>query len=154
MHMKATITGKQLAGIVAVPARVWFNAGNGLRLRIIDRTRRQNVDADGAPFEAYSEGYKKAKGKKSGLSGGGRVDLTGAGGGPKMLNNIVLTARATNNPRIQLYFATAEKAQIAQYHMGEGRVDRKFFAMSDDDTDYIVNYVKNWAKTGAGSQRG
>jgi hypothetical protein len=38
--------------------------------------------------------------------------------------------------------------------MGEGRVDRKFFAMSDDDTDYIVNYVKNWAKTGAGSQRG
>jgi len=148
MHMKATITGKQLAGIVAVPPRVWFNAGAGLRLRIIQRTRARGVDADGAAFAPYSEGYKKAKAKKGGLLGGGRVNLTGAGAGAKMLDTILVKSQATANPRIELSFALSSKEQIAQYHMGEGRVDRKFFAMSDDDEQYIVNYVRQWMKSG------
>jgi hypothetical protein len=144
--MTARIEGKRLADIVAVPPRVWFNVGNGLRLRIVTRTRVESVDADGHAFADYSEGYKRFKAKKAGMVG--RVNLTGPGAGPKMLDNIKVTARANTNPRIELWFATAEKATIAQYHMGDGRVDRKFFGLSDADIDYVVDYVRNWVKTG------
>jgi hypothetical protein len=142
MHMKATISGKQLGTMLTIPANEWQNLGNALRLRIITRTRLQNVDANGAPFHAYSVGYAKAKAKHGGLSGGGRVNLTGTKAGPKMLDNIAVLVHAQTNPRLTLRFASAGKAQIALYHMGEGRVDREFFALSEDDVDYSVNYLK------------
>lgn len=143
MHMKATISGKQLASALVIPEREWRNLGNGLRLRIIQRTRGRSTDADGAPFQPYSEGYKRQKAKAGGMIGGGRVNLTGTAAGPKMLDNItVLAASATTNPRVTLGFALAGKDQLARYHMGEGRVDRLFFALSDDDLDYGVSYIK------------
>ena len=142
MHMKATISGKQLGTMLTIPANEWQNLGNALRLRIITRTRMQNVDADGMPFHAYSEGYAKAKAKHGGLMSGGRVNLTGTAAGSKMLDNIAVQVQATINPRLTLHFATAGKAQIALYHMGEGRVDREFFALSEDDVDYSVTYLK------------
>ena len=142
MHMKATITGKQLARTIAVPDAEWRNLGNALRLRILTRTRARGVDADGASFAPYSEGYKIAKGKQGGMIGGGRVNLTGTTAGPKMLDTMMVTTQATINPRITISFALADKAQIAQYHMGEGRVDRLFFALGDDDVTYSVDYLR------------
>ena len=150
MHVKATITGKPLASALGITAREWTNLGNLLRDRVVLRTRRQHVDADLVPFHAYSEGYKRTKGKKGGLLGGGSVDLTGAGGGPKMLNDIVVrSASATTNPRLVLGFATSGKDQIARYHMGEGRVDRLFFALSDADVDYATTYIRGRLKGSA-----
>lgn len=141
MHMKATITGKQLAASLVIPEREWRNLGNTLRTRIITRTRRQGVDADGNRFEGYSDGYKAAKAKRGGNTG--HVDLTGVKAGMRMLDNItVLAASATTNPRVTLGFAVSEKDRIARYHMGEGRVDRLFFALSDEDLDYGVSYIK------------
>lgn len=142
MHMKATIVGKRLADLVAIPTRVWFDAGTELRTRIVTRTRARGVDADGAPFQPYSEGYAKAKAKHGGMIGGGRVNLTGTKAGPKMLDTMLVKASATTNPRITILFSLAEKAAIASYHMGEGRVDRLFFALSDDDIDYAVDYIR------------
>lgn len=142
MHMVATLTGKRLSDAIRVPERVWLDAGTELRRRIIQRTRGRNVDADGAPFEPYSPGYARAKAKKGGLTGGGRVNLTGAAAGPKMLDNMAVRASATTNPRISITFALAEKARIASYHMGEGRVDRLFFALSDEDLDYAVGFIR------------
>ena len=54
MHMKATIVGKRLADLVAIPQSAWQSAGTELRDRIKLRTRARNVDADGAPFTPYS----------------------------------------------------------------------------------------------------
>ena len=142
MHMVAHLTGKRLSDAIRVPERVWLDAGTELRRRIIQRTRGRNVDADGAPFEPYSEGYARAKAKKGGVGGGGRVNLTGAAAGPKMLDGMVVRASATQNPRITITFALAEKARIASYHMGEGRVDRLFFALSDEDVDDTVGFIR------------
>jgi hypothetical protein len=143
MHMRATITGKSLASHLVVPEQEWRNLGNALRLRIIQRTRMRGEDADGATFQPYSAGYAKAKGKRGGLIGGGRVNLTGVSAGVKMLDAItVLSASAVTNPRVVVGFALTDKDQIAQYHMGEGRVDRKFFALSDDDLDFGVAYIR------------
>ena len=143
MHVKATIKGKALASQVQIPVRAWQDLGNRMRLRIIMRTRGRGVDADGAPFEPYSPGYAKTKAKRGGMIGGGRVNLTGVTAGPKMLDDIaVLQVSATNNPRLILGFATAGKATIARYHMGEGRVDREFFALSDDDMDDAHSYLR------------
>jgi hypothetical protein len=143
MHMKATISGKALASTLAIPESEWRNLGNALRLRIITRTRAHSQDADGAGFQPYSPGYAAAKAKKGGITGGGRVNLTGAGAGAKMLDNItVLQTSATTNPRVSLGFALADKNRIANYHMGEGRVDRLFFAFSDDDQEFGVDYLR------------
>ena len=142
MHMKATIVGKRLADLVAIPPRVWFDAGTELRTRIVTRTRARGVDADGAPFTPYTEGYAKAKAKHGGMIGGGRVNLTGTKSGPKMLDTMVVKASATTNPRITIFFSLAEKAEVMNYHMKDGRVLRKFFALSDDDVDYAVDYIR------------
>ncbi len=142
MHMVAHLTGKRLSDAIAIPKRVWLEAGTELRRRIIQRTRGRNVDADGVPFEAYSAGYARAKAKRGGVGVGGRVNLTGAAAGPKMLDNLAVRASATQNPRISITFALAEKARIASYHMGEGRVDRLFFALSDEDLDYAVGFIR------------
>jgi hypothetical protein len=143
MRMKATVTGKALASTLVVSADDWRSLGNALRLRLITRTRGQGVDADGSVFAPYSEGYKLAKAKKGGMIGGGRVNLTGAGAGAKMLDAIaVLSTSATRNPRLVLGFALADKDRIAHYHMGEGRVDRLFFALSDEDEEYCMSYLR------------
>lgn len=141
MHVKATIKGKPLAGALIIPEREWRNLGNAFRTRIINRTRRQGVDADGRTFEGYSDGYKAAKAKRGGNAS--RVDLTGVRGGMRMLDNItVLSASATTNPRVTVGFAVADKDRIARYHMGEGRVDRLFFALSDEDLEFGVGYIR------------
>lgn len=144
MHMTAKISGPKLSTLVGFPGpEDWNHIGNGLRLRIINRTRSRNVDADLRPFEPYSPGYAAAKAKRGGLVGGGRVNLTGVRAGARMLDNIVFRSNATANPRVVLSFGLAEKATIASYHMGEGRVDRTFFALSEDDMDWIVKYLKD-----------
>jgi hypothetical protein len=142
MHMRAVIKGPRLADLVAIPPRVWHNAGVEARDRIRTRTRAKGVDADGAPFAPYSEGYAKAKAKRSKLSTVGRVNLTGVRAGSRMLDTMLVKASATQNPRITIFFSLAEKAEIASYHMGEGRVDREFFALSDADVDAIVARVR------------
>lgn len=139
--LKASVSGRRLADIVAVTAEDWKAAGNGLRLRIITRTRGHGVDANGRSFEPYSEGYKRAKAKRAGMVG--RVNLTGVKAGGRMLDDITVKANASANPRITLSFATAAKDQIAQYHMGEGRVDREFFALSEADLDYVIDFIRN-----------
>jgi hypothetical protein len=157
MHMKATISGGSLAGVVTVPAREWMNLGNALKIRIVNRTRAKNVDADMVPFKAYSPGYAKTKSERSIASRATklvrrrlvsaapslRVNLTGVSSGQRMLDNIVVQrASAVDNPRLVLGFANAKKAEIALYHMGEGRVDREFFALSEQDIAFATDYIK------------
>ena len=143
MHMKATITGKDLAVGIAIPAATWEAIGNELKVRIVNRTRYKHVDADGKAFEPYSEGYAKAKAKRGGMIGGGAVNLTGVRAGARMLDDItVLSVSGTTNPRLRVGFALAEKDQLARYHMGEGRVDRLFFGLDETDKDYAVNFVR------------
>lgn len=142
MHMTAKISGPKLADLVRIPPRVWGDAGKELRDRIRMRTRSSGVDADGKPFAPYSEGYARAKAKHGGMVGGGRVNLTSTKAGSHMLDTMLVRASADRNPRITIFFSLAEKAVIASYHMGEGRVDREFFALSDEDVDYAVSYIR------------
>jgi hypothetical protein len=140
MRMSVTVKGRPLARQIQIPREDWHRIGNELRTRIITRTRLKNVDADGVPFAAYSEGYAKAKAKAGGVAT--RVNLTGVRAGARMLDNIAVTANAVTNPRILLNFALERKAEIARYHMGEGRVDRRFFALSDEDESYLHAAVR------------
>ena len=160
MHMKVRITGGKLAGAAQPPPAAWKRLGNLLRERIILRTRSKHVDANGQPFAPYSEGYAALK-RKAGTTTA--VTLVGIGakvpgrsfvpGKTRMLDDIVATVYPTN-PRLVIGFGSSGTATIARYHMGEGRVDREFFALSDDDVDFAQRFIgsalKQTGSTGLG----
>lgn len=142
--LKATISGKRLADCIAIPAEAWQQVGSKLRQNIQWRTRLGN-DADGHAFEPYAEGYAAYR-KKHGWSTG-RVTLRTGRAGSHMLDDITFVTQATTNPRVTLFFASAAKAEIAQYHMGEGRVDRLFFKLSPQDLDEAVDILRRaWTR--------
>lgn len=70
--------------------------GQMIRQRILDRTAR-GVDAQGQPFQVYSEGY--AEQKREALGSSGVVDLTVSG---EMLR--AMTIEATDKS-VSIYFA-------------------------------------------------
>lgn len=129
---RVKITGS-LEKAIKVPQRVWSRIGMMVRENISKRTRA-GVDADGATFEGYSEGYLKQK-KKAGGASGSRVNLKSVKAGGHMMTDMVVVTHASGSIKATVKFASAAKATIAQYHMGEGRVDREFFAVSDEDQE-------------------
>ena len=149
MHMRVQITGKLLASSAIPPPEAWTRLGNALRERIIIRTRGRSVDADGTPFAPYSDGYAARK-RKAGATT--RVTLMGIGaklpggsvvpGKTRMLDNMAVVTNATANPRVLIKFSDTQKAELMTYHMYDGRVLRKFFALSDDDVDYAVDFLR------------
>jgi hypothetical protein len=149
MHMSVTIKGAKLSSQIAIPDAVWQRIGKRLVENIKTRTAH-GVDADGGAFEPYSEGYAKYKAKY----GSTRVNLRSqgpikrSGGTVHMMDNLVARTNATQNPRITIQFALTKKAEIAQYHMGEGRVDRLFFGLSDADADIAEQMVRTHLNRG------
>ena len=100
---------------------------------IVERTR-SGRDKDGSGFTAYSPGYAIAK-TKAGASAT-PVNLTGWRAGVRMLDTIQVL-RATDRTAT-IGFVTARKAEIATYHLGEGRVLRDFFDLSKGFADRVA----------------
>jgi hypothetical protein len=108
---------------------------------IVSRTE-SGVDADGKPFKAYSADYAKRKVADGGL---GRVNLRGAkGGGHQMLDDIGVVDVSDNS--VTVGFRTARKMELATYHdqlgAGKSRVIRRFFDVSKNFPDKVVNLIK------------
>lgn len=142
MKMKASISGRKLGDVLKLDRATWQEVGNTLRANIQARTR-QGVDADGQPFEPYSEGYAAAKAKQGASS---RVNLTSTQAGRHMMTDLKVTVQTERNPRVVIDFATSEKAKLAHFHMGEGKVDREFFGMNEHDEDQARQIVADALK--------
>lgn len=140
---RVIVSGASLESKIAMPAETWREVGTALRLRIIQRTRK-GMDADGRTFAPYSDGYRKAKAKQGAPS---RVNLTSTDAGGHMLDAIAVETPTGGDVKVRLAFATSEKAKLAHYHMGDGRVDREFFLTSDDDAAAIMALIRKRLKS-------
>jgi hypothetical protein len=117
---------------------------------IINRTLKQNVDADGKKFDEYSEAYrdKKVMGGRDVRNPKGRikksedpqtrtaaVNLNWSG---RMLGAMAIKGIANG---AEIYFSDGRSRELARYHnngMGNNP-QREFFGLSDSDIVRLLN---------------
>ena len=147
-QIRVTRTGTRFAEIVLARPRVMREIGEGLRARIVNRTRA-GFDAAGRPFRPLSPGYAAQKQKAIGHS---RADLTVSG---RMLNDLRVYPA---EKRVTLAFSSAGgtgvgrtliqrsravgAADKAFWHQvsgaGKRRVLRQFFDLNAADEAFII----------------
>lgn len=108
--------------------------------RIFTRTTG-GKDTSGNPFKPYNANYA-LKAKKTSVND---VNLTDTG---LMLNT--MSQRATDT-EAEIYFIDGDAEKLASYHdklgAGKNKIIRKFFGMSSEDKDKIMNsYVQETSK--------
>ena len=105
---------------------------SALQIRNIrDRTQRKGISVNGSPFKTYSEGYKRAKVKESGV-----VDLTDTG---QMFSSLTSKIRPSKGT---LFFRNMFANKKAFFHdkagAGKGKVIRPFFGINRQEEKQIV----------------
>ena len=105
---------------------------SALQIRNIrDRTQRKGISVNGSPFKEYSEGYKRAKVKESGV-----VDLTDTG---QMFSSLTSKIRPSKGT---LFFRNMFANKKAFFHdkagAGKGKVIRPFFGINRQEEKQIV----------------
>ena len=105
---------------------------SALQIRNIrDRTQRKGISVNGSPFKSYSEGYKRAKVKESGV-----VDLTDTG---QMFSSLTSKIRPSKGT---LFFRNMFANKKAFFHdkagAGKGKVIRPFFGINRQEEKQIV----------------
>lgn len=150
MPVKITVnTVGKLAALPLSDESLMTEVGQ-LAIRRIHSRTSAGKDVDGAPFQPLSGGYAKAR-TKQGLGTTSNLTLSGA-----MLN--AMTIAEVGPRKVSIGFATgggrgASRGTLIQksrsaganfkatMHMGDGRVERKFFALSDEDETAITAAV-------------
>lgn len=121
-----------------------------LAIRRIHSRTSAGQDVNGAAFQPLSEGYAKQR-TKQGLGTTSNLTLSGAMLNAmtiaKVLKRIVTIGFATGGGKgasrgtlIQKSRSTGANFKAAM-HMGEGRVERKFFDLNDADEQAITDAV-------------
>lgn len=149
MPVKVTSTVGKLSNLVQIDERVTSEIGTFANRRIRTRTE-SGRDVNGAPFAPLSESYAKAR-ARAGVGTRSNLTLSGA-----MLNDQQVTKVTRRMATIS--FVTQDNTPArggtmisrsrqtganlkARMHNGDGRVNREFFALNDDDIRAITDAV-------------
>ncbi len=100
-----------------------LNAGQILRTRIRERTA-QGIDANGAPFAAYSPGYAK---RKNAALGSSVVDLFGYENHPHMLNALVVRVNGQEFSGDGMLSFSSDPAELLQVGFWDDEAATKAF---------------------------
>jgi hypothetical protein len=154
MSLRVTLPRPPLSHLKFSDARLMRTIGQAMVGRIRSRTS-SGQDADGRAFRALSPGYARQKRK---ALGHGRADLTVSG---RMLNDmqakpkpdglsiVFRSGGAGGGGRTFIQRSRAVgAADKAAYHnltgAGRSRVKREFFALSEDDEEFILDRVEDF----------
>lgn len=136
MGIRVTTKNLNLSRITFSDPALMREIGNLATEDIVERTRGGR-DKGGMSFRAYSPGYAAYKQKVGGSSS--PVNLTSPKAGVHMLDTIGPTEVSAKT--VTIAFTDALKAQIAAYHLGDGRVLRDFWGVSQAFLDRAVQAI-------------